>query len=84
MLAEEDRLGWVGAGMVCTWYVLSVVYLRKGTDCMERKQLGSVWVCLGTNQNSRVKVRKVGKYLIDRGNSRRKVPPFLSLSRRSL
>lgn len=35
MLAEEDGLGWVGAGMVCTWYVLSVVYLRKGTDCME-------------------------------------------------
>lgn len=29
MLAEEDRLGWVGAGMVCTWYVLSVVYLRE-------------------------------------------------------
>lgn len=28
MLAEEeDRLGWFGAGMVCTWYVLSVVYL---------------------------------------------------------
>lgn len=53
--------------------MLSVVYLRTGTDCMERKQLGSVWVCLGTNQNSRVKVGKVGKggkYLIDRGNSR--------------
>lgn len=42
MLAEEDGLGWVGAGMVCTWYVLSVVYLRTGTDCLERKQLGSV------------------------------------------
>lgn len=40
MLAEEDGLGWVGAGMgwyglECIWSVLSVVYLRKGTDCME-------------------------------------------------
>lgn len=78
MLAEEDGLGWVGAGrgwygLECIWSVLCVVYLRTGTDCMERKQLGSVWVCLGTNQNSRVKVGKVGKggkYLIDRGNSR--------------
>lgn len=86
MLAEEDGLGWVGAGrgwygLECIWsvlFVLSVVYLCEGTDCLERKQLGSVWVCLGTNQtNSRVKVGKGGKYLIDRGNSRWK---FLSFS----
>lgn len=42
MLAEEDGLGWVGASMVCTWYVLSVVYLR---------EVLIVWkCCLGTVQ----------------------------------
>lgn len=47
MLAEEDGLGWVGAGMgwyglECIWSVLSVVYLRK---------VLIVWkCCLGTVQ----------------------------------
>lgn len=27
MLAEEDGLGWVGAGMVYTWYVLGLCCL---------------------------------------------------------
>lgn len=78
MLAEEDGLGWVGAGrgwygLECIWSVLFVVYLRKGTDCMEMLP-GYVQTVF------RVKVGKVGNYLIDKGNSRRKVPPFLSLS----
>lgn len=61
MLAEEDRLGWVGAGMgwyglECIWSVLSVVYLCEVLIVWKESSWGLFGYC--TNQtDSRVKGR---------------------------